>query len=109
VINRYTPVVTWGKIASWGVAAAVTAAFWPALSQAPVPAPAGDPAAGYAPITTGRGMCLDDEAGVGTTAASDPGTFTTTATMAAWPGCAAVTPVRGPGALIMAWFGRQAS
>jgi hypothetical protein len=67
VINRYTPVVTWGKIASWGVAAAVTAGFLPALSQAqaPVPVAAGDPAAGYAPITTGRGMCLDDEAGVG--------------------------------------------
>jgi hypothetical protein len=93
VINRYTPVVTWGKIASWEVAAAVTAGCWPALSQAPapvpVPVPAGDPAAGYAPITTGRGMCLDDEAGVGRDAA--------------------VTPVRGPGALIMAWFGRQAS
>jgi hypothetical protein len=69
VINRYTPVVAWGKIASWGVAAAVTAGFWPALSQAqphaPVPVHAGDPAAGYAPITTGRGMCLDDKAGVG--------------------------------------------
>jgi hypothetical protein len=51
----------------------------------------------------------DGGPGIGTTAASDPGTFTTTATMAAWPGCAAVTPVRGPGELIMAWFGRQAS
>lgn len=50
----------------------------------------------------------DGGSGIGTTAASDPGTFTTTATMAGWPGCVSVTPVRGPGALIMAWFGRQA-
>ena len=46
---------------------------------------------------------------LGTAAASDPGTFTTTATMTGWPGCVTVAPVRGPGALIMAWFGRQAS
>ncbi|HEY1665148.1 MAG TPA: ricin-type beta-trefoil lectin domain protein [Trebonia sp.] len=51
----------------------------------------------------------DGGPGIGTTAASDPGTFTTTATMAGWPGCVTVAPVRGPGALIMAWFGRQAS
>ena len=50
----------------------------------------------------------DGGSGIGTTAASDPGTFTTTATMAGWPGCVTVSPVRGPGALIMAWFGRQA-
>ena len=51
----------------------------------------------------------DGGPGIGTTAASDPGTFTTTATMAGWPGCVTVAPVRGPGALLMAWFGRQAS
>jgi hypothetical protein len=51
----------------------------------------------------------DGGPGIGTTAASDPGTFTTTATMTDWPGCVTVTSVRGPGALIMAWFGRQAS
>jgi hypothetical protein len=51
----------------------------------------------------------DGAPGIGTTAAADPGTFTTTATMANWPGCANVTPVLGPGALIMAWFGQQAS
>jgi ricin-type beta-trefoil lectin protein/cellulase (glycosyl hydrolase family 5) len=51
----------------------------------------------------------DGAPGIGTTAAADPGTFTTTATMANWPGCENVTPVDGPGALIMAWFGQQAS
>ncbi|MGH3291995.1 MAG: ricin-type beta-trefoil lectin domain protein [Trebonia sp.] len=51
----------------------------------------------------------DGGPGIGTTAASDPGTFSTTATMTNWPGCVTVTPVPGPGALIMAWFGRQAS
>ena len=51
----------------------------------------------------------DGGPGIGTTAGSDPGTFTTTATMTGWPGCVTVTRVRGPGALIMAWFGRQAS
>jgi hypothetical protein len=50
----------------------------------------------------------DGGPGIGTTAASDPGTFTTTATMAGWPGCVTVASVRGPGALIMAWFGRLA-
>jgi len=50
----------------------------------------------------------DGAPGIGTTAATDPGTFTTTATMAHWPGCANVTPVDGPGALLMAWFGQQA-
>ncbi len=50
----------------------------------------------------------DGEPGTGTTAGSDPGTFTTTATMANWPGCANDTPVDGPGALLMAWFARQA-
>jgi hypothetical protein len=50
----------------------------------------------------------DGGPGVGMTAASDPGTFTTTATMTDWPGCENVTPVQGPGALIMAWFGQQA-
>jgi len=50
----------------------------------------------------------DGAPGIGTSAATDPGTFTTTATMAHWPGCKNVTPVDGPGALIMAWFGQQA-
>jgi hypothetical protein len=50
----------------------------------------------------------DGEPGIGTTAGSDPGTFTTRATMAHWPGCAADTPVDGPGALLMAWFAGQA-
>jgi len=50
----------------------------------------------------------DGGSGIGTTAASDPGTFTTTATMTDWPGCVTVTPVRGPGALIKAWFSQQA-
>jgi hypothetical protein len=50
----------------------------------------------------------DGGPGTGTTAASDPGTFSTAATMTGWPGCVAVTPVRGPGALIKAWFSRQA-
>jgi hypothetical protein len=43
----------------------------------------------------------DGEPAMGATSASDPGTFTTTATMTGWPGC---VNVRGPGALIMAWF-----
>jgi hypothetical protein len=51
----------------------------------------------------------DGEPAMGATSASDPGTFTTTATMADWPGCVNIPSVRGPGALIMAWFGRQAS
>ena len=50
----------------------------------------------------------DGAPGIGTTAATDPGTFTTTATMAHWPGCANVTPVDGPGALLKAWFAQQA-
>jgi hypothetical protein len=29
--------------------------------------------------------------------------------MTGWPGCVNIPSVRGPGALIMAWFGRQAS
>jgi Ricin-type beta-trefoil lectin domain/Cellulase (glycosyl hydrolase family 5) len=60
----------------------------------------------------GVGMAVwtlsDGEPAMGATSASDPGTFTTTATMAGWPGCVNVPSVRGPGALIMAWFGRQA-
>jgi hypothetical protein len=60
----------------------------------------------------GVGMAVwtlsDGEPAMGATSASDPGTFTTTATMTNWPGCVNVTSVRGPGALIMAWFGRQA-
>jgi hypothetical protein len=51
----------------------------------------------------------DGGPGIGTTAATDPGTFTTTATMANWPGCVNSTPVDGPGALLMAWFRQQAS
>jgi ricin-type beta-trefoil lectin protein/cellulase (glycosyl hydrolase family 5) len=51
----------------------------------------------------------DGEPAMGATSASDPGTFTTTATMTGWPGCVNIPSVRGPGALIMAWFGRQAS
>jgi hypothetical protein len=39
----------------------------------------------------------DGEPGIGTTAGSYPGTFTTRATMAHWPGCAADTPVDGRG------------
>jgi ricin-type beta-trefoil lectin protein/cellulase (glycosyl hydrolase family 5) len=50
----------------------------------------------------------DGAPGLGMTAESDPGTFTTTANMTGWPGCENVTPVLGPGALLMAWFGRQA-
>jgi hypothetical protein len=50
----------------------------------------------------------DGAPGTGNTADSDSGTFTTTATMAHWPGCANVTPMDGPGSLIMAWFGQQA-
>jgi hypothetical protein len=50
----------------------------------------------------------DGEPAMGATSASDPGTFTTTATLAGWPGCVNVPDVRGPGALIMAWFGQQA-
>ncbi|MDX6418877.1 MAG: hypothetical protein QOG28_3497 [Trebonia sp.] len=60
----------------------------------------------------GVGMAVwtlsDGEPAMGATSASDPGTFTTTATMTGWPGCVNVPSVRGPGALIMAWFGRQA-
>jgi hypothetical protein len=60
----------------------------------------------------GVGMAVwtlsDGEPAMGATSASDPGTFTTTATMAGWPGCVNVPSVRGPGALIMVWFGRQA-
>jgi Ricin-type beta-trefoil lectin domain/Cellulase (glycosyl hydrolase family 5) len=60
----------------------------------------------------GVGMAVwtlsDGEPAMGATSASDPGTFTTTATMAGWPGCVNVPLVHGPGALIMAWFGRQA-
>jgi Ricin-type beta-trefoil lectin domain/Cellulase (glycosyl hydrolase family 5) len=56
----------------------------------------------------GVGMAVwtlsDGAPGFGITAASDPGTFTTTATMDQWPGCVNVNPTRGPGALIMAWF-----
>ena len=33
---------------------------------------------------------------------------TATATMTDWPGCGNIPSVRGPGALIMAWFGRPA-
>jgi hypothetical protein len=51
----------------------------------------------------------DGAPGTGNTADSDPGTFTTTSTMANWPGCVNAAPVDGPGALIMAWFGQQAS
>ena len=85
--------MTWGKIASWGVAAAMTAASGLAAPPAPAVASAlagAEPLAGYTPISTGQGMCLD--------ATDGPG-----------PGCVTVAPVRGPGALIMAWFGRQAS
>jgi Ricin-type beta-trefoil lectin domain len=59
--------VTWGKIASWGVAAAMTAGFGLAVSQAQaaVHAAVAGPPAGYAPIRTGQGMCLDDKGGVG--------------------------------------------
>ena len=60
--------MTWGKIAWWGVAAAMTAGFWPAVPQpqAAVHAAAmAGPPAGYAPIRTGQGMCLDDKGGVG--------------------------------------------
>ena len=59
VIDRYTAVVTWGKIASWGVAAAVAAGS--GLAGPPArSAVAARPQAGYAPISTGPGMCLDD-------------------------------------------------
>jgi Ricin-type beta-trefoil lectin domain/Cellulase (glycosyl hydrolase family 5) len=61
----------------------------------------------------GVGMAVwtlsDGEPGMGATSVSDPGTFTTTATLTDWPGCVNVPQVRGPGALIMAWFMRQAS
>lgn len=50
----------------------------------------------------------DGAPGVGMTASSDPGTFTTTANMVGWTGCQNVTPVLGPGALLMAWFSQQA-
>jgi hypothetical protein len=50
----------------------------------------------------------DGGSGLGMTAGSDPGTFTTTANMTGWTGCANVTPTLGPGALLMAWFGQQA-
>jgi hypothetical protein len=50
----------------------------------------------------------DGSPGMGATSASDPGTFTTTATMDGWPGCVNVARVRGPGALLRAWFGLQA-
>jgi hypothetical protein len=60
----------------------------------------------------GVGMAVwtlsDGEPAMGATSASDPGTFTTTATMAGWPGCVNIPSVRGPGALLMAWFGQQA-
>ncbi|MGH3247205.1 MAG: ricin-type beta-trefoil lectin domain protein, partial [Trebonia sp.] len=61
----------------------------------------------------GVGMAVwtlsDGEPGMGATSVSDPGTFTTTATLTDWPGCVNVPLVRGPGALILAWFMRQAS
>ena len=50
----------------------------------------------------------DGGSGLGMTADSDPGTFTTTANMTGWTGCVNVTPTLGPGALLMAWFGQQA-
>jgi hypothetical protein len=50
----------------------------------------------------------DGKPAMGFTAATDPGPFTTAATMAHWPGCVNVPDVRGPGALLMARFGRQA-
>jgi hypothetical protein len=58
----------------------------------------------------------DGGAGLGMTAASDPGTFTTTANMTGWPTtpahpdgvCENLNPTLGPGALLMAWFGQQA-
>jgi hypothetical protein len=49
----------------------------------------------------------DGSPGTGITAASDPGTFTTTANMAGWPGCQNEVPVDGPGALLQAWFRGQ--
>lgn len=52
----------------------------------------------------------DGAPSLGMTADSDPGTFTTTANMTGWPNppaCENLTPVLGPGALLMAWFGRQ--
>ena len=60
--------MTWGKIASWGFAAAMTAGFGLAVSQAQAAvhaAAVAGPPAGYAPIRTGQGMCLDDKGGVG--------------------------------------------
>ena len=60
--------MTWGKIASWGVAAAMTAGFGPAVSQAQATVHAAalaGPPAGYTPVSTGQGMCLDDTDGVG--------------------------------------------
>ena len=59
--------MTWGKIALWGVAVAMTAGFGPAAPQTPVVVRA-----------------------------------------AAWASCVNVPSVRGPGALIVVWFGRQA-
>jgi hypothetical protein len=50
----------------------------------------------------------DGEPAMGATSASDPGTFTTAATMTGWPGCVNISSVRGPGALIMAWYTQQA-
>ncbi|MGH3247031.1 MAG: RICIN domain-containing protein, partial [Trebonia sp.] len=66
--------MSWGMIASLGVAVAMTAGPGLAAPQTPTSAPtqtvvrAGAPAgppAGYRPITTGPGMCLDDTGGVG--------------------------------------------
>jgi ricin-type beta-trefoil lectin protein/cellulase (glycosyl hydrolase family 5) len=60
----------------------------------------------------GVGMAVwtlsDGEPAMGATSASDPGPFTTTATMTGWPGCVNIASVRGPGALIMAWYTQQA-
>lgn len=60
--------MTWGKIALWGVAVAMTAGFGPAAPQTPVVVRAAAwarPPAGYSPIRTGYGMCLGDTGGVG--------------------------------------------
>ena len=60
--------MTWGKIALSGVAVAMTAGFGPAAPQTPVVVRAAAramPPAGYSPIRTGCGMCLDDTGGVG--------------------------------------------
>jgi hypothetical protein len=81
----------------------------PCLSDAPTAVPR------YFAYLQQRGVGMtgwtlsDGEPAMGAKSASDPGTFTTTATMAGWPGCVNIPSVRGPGALIMAWFGRQAS